>query len=87
MFGSFNNSPFLCGMEINITTELKKNDYGTWDIIISENGKYITTTLVRTKTQATQLSKSKKRLMEQIKIGKIFQETNMNAGIDPYLPF
>jgi hypothetical protein len=87
MFGSFNYSPFLCGMEINITTEIKKNDYGTWDIIISENGKYITTTLVRTKTQATQLSKSKKRLMEQIKIGKIFHETNMNGGVDADLPF
>jgi len=74
-------------MEINITTELKQNVCGTWDIIISENGKYITTTLVRTKTQATQLSKSKKRLMEQIKIGKIFQETNMNAGVDADLPF
>jgi hypothetical protein len=74
-------------MENIITTEIKKNDYGTWEVIISENGKYITNTSVRTKTQATQLSKSKKRLMEQIKIGKIFHETNMNGGFDPELPF
>ena len=82
MFGGFNYSPFLCGMEINITTEIVK-DETSWKVIIKEAGEYITTTYVRTKTQANQLCKSKKRLMEQIELAKIFIEN----GIDLELPF
>jgi hypothetical protein len=75
MFGSFNNSPFLCSMEngqTKITFKIEKNKWGFYTTTLYQNGKVMGYVDTDNKTQAVKTTSSQKKLQEHINICQIF---------------
>jgi hypothetical protein len=58
-------------MKTQISTDIYQGKSLNWNVIIYLNDLYVTTVTVRTKTQAIELSRSRKRLRECLEVGKI----------------
>ena len=77
MFGSFNYSPFLCGMENGqnksvITFKIEKNKWGYYTTTLYQGGNVIGYIDTDNKTQAVKTTSSQKKLQEHAKTCQIF---------------